>query len=48
MSGSKQSVLVAVAAVLLLGATEIVPSTFRASDPGVRGGPAGAGNPSPG
>jgi len=48
MSGSRQSVLVAVAAVLLLGATEIVPSTFRASDPGVRGGPAGAGRPIPG
>src|SRR5262245_27444218 len=43
MRGSKQSALVVAAAVMLLGAAEIVPSTFRASDPGVRGGPAGAG-----
>ena len=45
MRASKQSALVAAAAVMLLGAAEIVPSTFRASDPGVRGGPAGAGQP---
>ena len=45
MRASKQSALVAAAAVLLLGAAEIVPSTFRANDPGVRGGPAGAGRP---
>ena len=37
--------LCALAAVGLLGATQAVPNPFTAADPGVRGGPAGAGGP---
>jgi CxxC motif-containing protein (DUF1111 family) len=37
--------LVGLAAVGLLGASQAVPNPFTAADPGVRGGPAGAGGP---
>lgn len=42
------TLVAAVASLSLIGAAETVPSVFRASDPGVRGGPAAAGGPLPG
>src|SRR5262245_24552552 len=49
MGKARAKLLIVVAAVLLLGASQaipqaLVPSGFRAQDPGVRGGPPGAGD----